>query len=105
MKTLSPMLLDFIVLFERKAKYLSALSGYKSSLNQAKGIRSYKMFDWYKALHSWFMTFPREELDLIGVQKNEHTFEQLYYLTMLNGIPEAWLEEPIGTLFKFTVNL
>ena len=103
---LNKLLLDYIVLFHRKWKLLSAESWYRDSLFHKQYPYEPRRFDdALGKLEKWFADTPAEELHIVGLKKNLATFEWLYHSFVLHDIPQAWLEEPSATLHKFEVKV
>ncbi len=104
-ETLNEHLLNFIILFQATAKQIIAQGSYRESLLRKRGNASFRCTDTYGQLRSWYQSVPREEFEILGLIKNEQTFENLYRLTVFHGIPEEWMNTPAPDLGKFDVYL
>jgi len=104
-KMLDNHLLNFIVLFQTMAKMYSAQMFYTESLSRKRGEQTHRYNDSYRKLSDWYSELPIEEFEILGLKKNMQTFDNLYRLTVVEGLPEEWMNTPIPDLGKFTVNL
>lgn len=93
---LTPLLLSFILLFKAQQKMSLRLQMYQ---DQVGG--NFSGSDWYSNLHAWYMGFNQDELDMMGLVKNEITFDALLHLE----VPSEWMTTLMPEIGKFTFSI
>jgi hypothetical protein len=96
--TLNRELLGFIVLFKAMQKMFHAQAMYMRHMDERLDRKpKQERAEWYDLLKEWFYTQPPEEMQSLGIKKNDLTFAALVNLQ----IPEAWLSTLFSELDQF----
>lgn len=97
MRPLTEELLSFIMLFKAHQKLAIRETIWDEDMEQHRGS---SQVDYYQALKEWFFgPILTSDTDILGVQRNQHTYEYLWELQ----VPDAWLYEEVTNLDQFQV--